>query len=506
MDPKERKSWKPGPSASNNKTDNLSSENLSLQSFSSENLSSDHSDQNSLQISAQYLDQDTQSSPLSQGSPSYCGDESEVQELWQEVREFCTSNEIQPEFAPQSLYSSEMPSQLPPMPPIILSECLRNNNVHVLPVGMCEYMTPDEHFGKVGTVMRYIDVEVARQGLRSERGSREAVRLLIDQVFFDKPKRSAYKRVDDAKLWTGEISLEPEPVLVKRGQQHVQPEEKAHIQAQSAGGTSMPPPTALDTATFLRNKPAVSRATTKSVKPTLLRKKPAPSRAPNHDNSQTGKSPASHPPNAPTENLLYEFDIAEQTSAFLQELLPHTTFWLDRPRTTLIQVSENGVDGLEASRMFPYLTVVWQEEHEPFQHCHTRGSMIAACILSSHAKMLRMTPGAQQLSDLRHYIIVMEDNGLWFNVLQAKLKDEGSGCVVSWLDSGILPLHLGLFGSWVKNIHDWALTVWKPMILAAYSPEYLTCRGRSDFHEHDAENEAYAATSKWGEEDFTWTG
>jgi hypothetical protein len=121
--------------------------------------------------------------------------------------------------------------------------------------------------------------------------------------------------------------------------------------------------------------------------------------------------------------------------------------------------------------MFPYLTIIHRSQDEREDEVVERAALIATCILSSHVKPIRSNGKYDELSAfLRHYVVIVTgDPG--FAVFQA--KPGASSYLFSRIGFGKLSYGSGNFQLWLHRIHEWAVEVWKPNMMAAFSPQYL---------------------------------
>jgi hypothetical protein len=126
---------------------------------------------------------------------------------------------------------------------------------------------------------------------------------------------------------------------------------------------------------------------------------------------------------------------------------------------------------LEEQYMFPYLTIIHQSWDEQKNEVVERAALIATCILSSHVKPIRSNGKYNELSAfLRHYVVILTgDPG--FIVFEA--KPEASSYLFSSIGFGKLSYNSANFQLWLHRIHEWAVEVWKPKMMAAFSPRHL---------------------------------
>lgn len=128
--------------------------------------------------------------------------------------------------------------------------------------------------------------------------------------------------------------------------------------------------------------------------------------------------------------------------------------------------------------MFPYLTIVQKSPGESVREVTDRVALIAYIVLSSHVKALKgLGRSDQLLACLRHYVIAVDPDRLGYEVYEAKQDPDGlTGYLVSSIDGGDLNNGAERFSLWLDMIHEWAEKTWKPMMMEAFSPEYLHYR------------------------------
>jgi len=106
----------------------------------------------------------------------------------------------------------------------------------------------------------------------------------------------------------------------------------------------------------------------------------------------------------------------------------------------------------------------------------------------------------KQLVDLRHYVILIDTCELDFSVFEAELKFDGkSSYLVTRLDTGDMSKNHERLELWVTEINTWAVGTWRPSMMKAFSPRYLTYDDTETDSEvrDDVEDEARSAKYVW---------